>query len=577
MSDKDSLRVLVLAPTGRDGPASADVIRKAGMQAEVCTSFAGLAAGLEAGAGAVFLAEEALFEVPLAKLGAWVERQPPWSDLPFVLLASHQQQPAVMLWQRRLVAALRNVTLLQRPVQTIALASSVQSAVRARRRQYEVRAYVAERERAALALEGLVAARTSELAEANIQLRAQIAERENVEASLRQSQKMEAVGQLTGGIAHDFNNMLQAIGGSLELMDRRIEQGRGTEAGRYVDGARKTVGRAAALTNRLLAFARRQPLQPQSVDLDGLIVGIEELVRGAVGLGIRVELDMSDGVWPVLCDPSQLENALLNVAINARDAMPNGGRLTISARRMSLRAPDVAGQDVAGQDETKPGDYVEIAVADTGTGMDEATRARVFEPFFTTKPIGQGTGLGLSQCYGFVRQSGGFVRLDSTPGQGTTVRLYLPRHGTASAETAQQAERVKPEPKLAPIRRTVLLVEDEEDVRALAAEWLRELGYKVLEAEDGSAALGLLARTSHVDLLVTDVGLPNGLNGRQVADAARERRPGLPVLFVTGYAGSALEAQLAPGMQVIGKPFTLDMLAARIGAMLDKHVNVPAS
>jgi len=570
MSDKDSLRVLVLAPTGRDGPASADVIRKAGMQAEVCTSFAGLAAGLEAGAGAVFLAEEALFEVPLAKLRAWVERQPPWSDLPFVLLASHQQQPAVMLWQRRLVAALRNVTLLQRPVQTIALASSVQSAVRARRRQYEVRAYVAERERAALALEGLVAVRTSELAEANIQLRAQIAERENVEASLRQSQKMEAMGQLTGGIAHDFNNMLQAIGGSLELMHRRIEQGRGTEAGRFVDSARKTVGRAAALTNRLLAFARRQPLQPQSVDLDGLIVGIEELVRGTVGPGIRVELDMSDGVWPVLCDPNQLENALLNVAINARDAMPDGGRLTISTRHMSLRTPDVAGQD-----EAKPGDYVEIAVADTGTGMDEATRARVFEPFFTTKPIGQGTGLGLSQCYGFVRQSGGFVRLDSTPGQGTTVRLYLPRHGTAGAEAAQQAQRAEPE-RVA-VQGTVLLVEDDEDVRALAAEWLRELGYQVLEAEDGSAALGLLARTSHVDLLVTDVGLPNGLNGRQVADAARERRQGLPVLLITGYAGSALENQLAPGMQVIGKPFTLEMLAARIGTILEKHVTVPAS
>jgi len=570
MSDKDSLRVLVLAPTGRDGPASADVIRKAGMQAEVCMDFAGLAAGLEAGAGAVFLAEEALFKVPLAKLGEWVERQPPWSDLPFVLLASHQHQPAVMSWRRRLVAALHNVTVLQRPVQTIALTSSVQSAVRARRRQYEVRAYVAERERAGLALEGLVAARTSELAEANIQLRAQIVERESAEASLRQSQKMEAVGQLTGGIAHDFNNMLQAIGGSLELMHRRIEQGRVTEAGRYVDGARKTVARAAALTNRLLAFARRQPLQSRSVDLDGLIVGIEELVRGTVGPGIRVELDMSDGVWPVLCDPNQLENALLNVAINARDAMPDGGRLTISTRHMSLRTPDVAGQD-----EAKPGDYVEIAVADTGTGMDEATRARVFEPFFTTKPIDQGTGLGLSQCYGFVRQSGGFVRLDSTPGQGTTVRLYLPRHGTAGAEAAQQAQRAEPE-RVA-VQGTVLLVEDDEDVRALAAEWLRELGYQVLEAEDGSAALGLLARTSHVDLLVTDVGLPNGLNGRQVADAARERRQGLPVLLITGYAGSALENQLAPGMQVIGKPFTLEMLAARIGTILEKHVTVPAS
>jgi signal transduction histidine kinase len=539
------------------------------MQAEICTDLAELIVGLEAGAGAVLLAEEALFGKSFATQGAWVEQQPPWSELPFVLLTSNQQQSSVAAWRRRLITSLRNVTLLERPLQSIALTSSVLSAVKACGRQYEVRAYIAAREEAAHALEGLIAARTSELAEANIQLRAQIAQRENVEASLRQSQKMEAVGQLTGGIAHDFNNMLQSISGGLELMHRRIHQGRAAEAARYVDSARKAVGRATALTNRLLAFARRQTLQPRPVDLDGLIVGMEELIRHTAGLGITVELSLDNEFWSVLCDPNQLENAVLNVAINARDAMPEGGRLTISTRPMTLRETDLAGQDGA-----EPGDYVEIALTDTGTGMDETTQARVFEPFFTTKPTGQGTGLGLSQLYGFVRQSGGLVRLESKLGQGTTVRLYLPRHGKAAAEAVRQAQDVEPEKATA--LGVVLLVEDEAEVRAMAVDWLREVGYQVLEAEDGPTALGLLARTSHVDLLVTDVGLPNGLNGRQVADAARERRQGLPVLFITGYSGPMTD-QLSPGMQVIGKPFTLDALGARIGAILEKHAKGRAS
>ena len=385
------------------------------------------------------------------------------------------------------------------------------------------------------------------------------------EATLRQAQKMEAVGQLTGGIAHDFNNMLQAIGGSLELVQRRIGRGRAEEADQFAEAARKTVERAAALTHRLLAFARRQMLQPRAIEPDTLIEGIAELIRRTVGRTITVELRMGNGIWTVLCDPNQLENVLLNLAINARDAMPEGGMLTIGTEDVGLGAADVAGQEGA-----EPGDYVEIAVTDTGTGMDETTRERAFEPFFTTKPIGQGTGLGLSQLYGFAQQSGGVVRLDSAPGQGTTVRLCLPRH-----EQAENAEEAGPDTAadalLAGAGGTVLLVEDEAGVRAVAAEALRELGCHVLEAGDGAAALRVLHGSlgSRVDVLVTDVGLPGGLNGRQVADAARERRPGLPVLFITGYAGSVLEGQLAPGMEVITKPFALSALASRVRDVIE--------
>ena len=382
------------------------------------------------------------------------------------------------------------------------------------------------------------------------------------EEALRQAQKMEAVGQLTGGIAHDFNNMLQGIASSLEIMRRRIEQGRTAELGRYVDAARQAVERAGTLTHRLLAFARRQALQSELVEPNGLIGSMEDFVRRTVGPAITVEMRPDDGAWSVLCDSNQLENALLNLAINARDAMPEGGRLTIGTARKALNAADVAGQEGA-----KPGDYTEISVADTGTGMDEATRVRAFEPFFTTKPLGQGTGLGLSQLYGFVRQSNGMVRLDSAPGRGTAVRLYLPRQDCARGQETPWAPGL--EAAAAGAGRTVLLVEDEDGVRAMVVEHLRELGYAVLKAEDGPAALRLLRSGTRVDLLVTDVGLPGGMNGRQVADAAREHRPGLPVLFVTGYAGNALDGQLAPRMEVIGKPFALDILAAKVRAMLE--------
>ena len=421
-------------------------------------------------------------------------------------------------------------------------------------------------------LEGRVAGAVLTFLDVTEAARAQ-AELAAAEATLRQVQKMEAVGQLTGGLAHDFNNMLQGIAGCLDMMHRRVDQGRAAEVGRFVDTAQELVGRAAALTHRLLAFARRQALQPEPLDPNALVEGMAELIRRTAGPGVQVELRLGDGAWTVLCDPSQLENALLNLAINARDAMaqpfpdaglrPGGGRLTIRTGEACLSEADVAGQD-----EAMPGQYVEISVTDTGVGMDEAMRARAFEPFFTTKPLGQGTGLGLSQVYGFVRQSNGVVRLDSAPGRGTTVRMLLPRHEPTQPRESRPAPD-EAQPEAAGAGEVVLLVEDEEEVRTITAGHLRELGYQVLDAADGAAALRLLRRDSgRVDLLVTDVGLSGGMNGRQMADAARERHPGLPVLFITGYAGGALEGQLAPGMEVVGKPFTLDALAAKVRGMV---------
>ena len=409
-------------------------------------------------------------------------------------------------------------------------------------------------------LEGNIAGTVLTFLDVTEAARAQ-AELAAAEAALRQSQKMEAVGQLTGGIAHDFNNMLQAITASLDMLRRRVEQGRAAETGRYIDGALETAERAAALTHRLLAFARRQALAPKPIEPAMLAESMAELIRRTVGSGIAVELRRPDGpAWTVLCDPSQLENALLNLAINARDAMPGGGRLTLGIAEVRLSEADVAGHDGA-----VPGEHVELSVADTGKGMDGATRARAFEPFFTTKPVGQGTGLGLSQLYGFVHQSGGLVRLDSAPGQGTTVRVFLPRHEPAEPPGSRPAPEPAEAADAAGNGEAVLLVEDVDGVRVVVAEHLRDLGYRVLEAADGPAALRLLrSGGGPVDLLVTDVGLPGGMSGQQVADAARERHPGLPVLFITGHAGGALEGRLAPGMAVMGKPFALDTFSAKV-------------
>ncbi len=417
------------------------------------------------------------------------------------------------------------------------------------------------------ALEATVAERTGELTAANTRLQGEAEERERIEDTLRQSLKMEAVGQLTGGLAHDFNNLLASISGNLELMRVRTDQGRTSEIGRYIDVAMTSVNRATALTHRLLAFSRRQTLDPKPTDVNGLVNDMGELFSRTAGPGVDVETKLASDLWPALCDPNQLENAVLNLVINARDAMPDGGRLLIETANCGF--PDWRGVSQGEPPGKVPaGEYMGLFVTDTGAGMSPDVIARAFDPFFTTKPIGQGTGLGLSMIFGFVQQSGGYVLLSSEEGHGTMVSIYLPRH----FGVAEGRHRIKaPDPAThAEVGTVVLLVEDEIALRAVIVEVLAELGYTVLEAGNSQSGLHILESLSRIDLLLTDVGLPGGMNGRQLADAARERRPGLKILFLTGYAESvaARDGRMEPGMEIMSKPFALDKLAAKIVEMI---------
>ncbi len=384
------------------------------------------------------------------------------------------------------------------------------------------------------------------------------------EEALRQSQKMEAIGQLTGGIAHDFNNLLAGISGSLELIERRMAEGRLSGLDRYIQAAQGASRRAATLTQRLLAFSRRQTLDPKPTDVNRLVADMEDLIRRSVGPDIRLDIKPVKEVWATRIDPSQLENALLNLCINSRDAMaPNGGQLTVETRNVSLDPDQARERDLA------PGDYVKLSVTDTGAGMTPDVAAKAFDPFFTTKPIGQGTGLGLSMIHGFMRQSGGQVRIDTEPGRGTTITLALPRwHGSADATDAPEMDPVAEDQGQG---ETVLVIDDEETVRMLVVEVLEDAGYVTLQASDGPAGLAILNSDARIDLLVSDVGLPGGMNGRQVADAARVARPGLKVLFITGYAENAVVAgdTLEPGMAVMTKPFQVSALGTRVREMIE--------
>ncbi|WP_429301126.1 ATP-binding protein [Paraburkholderia sp. GAS199] len=421
----------------------------------------------------------------------------------------------------------------------------------------ERRAVEAERDRAAASLRALndtleqrVIERTAELMRA--------------EEQLRQAQKMEAVGQLTGGLAHDFNNLLAGVSGSLQLLSIRLSQGRLADVDKYVVAAQGAVRRAAALTHRLLAFSRRQTLDPRSTDVNALVNGMTDLIQRTVGPGIKVEAIGVAGLWPALVDAGQLENALLNLCINARDAMPNGGRITIETANKWID------RSAAHSHDMPEGQYLSLCVTDTGTGMSPDVIAKAFDPFFTTKPMGMGTGLGLSMIYGFAKQSGGQVRIYSEVGQGTTVCIYLPRfYGDVDSQTLDHDAD-------SPIAgteagETILVVDDEPSVRMLITDVLEELGYTVIEAADSVAGLRLLQSNVRIDLLVSDVGLPGGMNGRQMADAARQTRPGLKVLFITGYAENSIigNGHLEPGMQVMTKPFALETFSARVREMVD--------
>ncbi|MGQ4274591.1 ATP-binding protein [Terrihabitans sp. B22-R8] len=407
-------------------------------------------------------------------------------------------------------------------------------------------------------LEQEVSARTAELVQANEKLIAEAEQRERVEQQLRQAQKMEAVGQLTGGIAHDFNNLLAVITGNLDLMTRRLKMGR-LNVERFASSALDAANRAATLTHRLLAFSRQQPLNPEPIDANRLVAGMSELLSRALGEEIEVETVLAGGLWRSHADPNQLESALLNLAVNARDAMGGRGRLTVETCNAHI-------DDLYATEHGIPaGQYILLAVTDTGEGMTPGVMARAFEPFFTTKGPSQGTGLGLSQVYGFVRQSGGHVKIYSEPGEGTTVKIYLPRfYGSAgNLDVAEAAN------ELATGNETILLVEDEDNVRRINVETLRELGYHVFEAENAKSALAILQAEPGVTLLFTDIMLPE-TNGRKLADQALTLRPDLKVLFTTGYTRNAIvhNGVLDPGVHLIPKPFTIHQLAAKVREVL---------
>jgi CheY-like chemotaxis protein len=374
---------------------------------------------------------------------------------------------------------------------------------------------------------------------------------------------MDAVGQLTGGLAHDFNNLLTGITGSLDLLKMRLAQGRINELERYILAAQGAAGRAATLTHRLLAFARRQTLQPKAVNANMLISGMEELIRRSIGPNLTMETVLAAGLWNCVCDPNQLENAILNLCINARDAMPNGGTLTVET------ANTWVDNAAARERDMERGQYVAICVTDTGSGMSAEVASRAFDPFFTTKPTGQGTGLGLSMVYGFAKQSDGQVRIYSEPAHGTTVKIYLPRHVGKSEEQGVEAQAA--ELPRGGEGETVLVVDDEPTIRMLIGDTLSELGYRAIEVADAASGLKVLESDVDIDLLITDVGLPGGMDGKEMADAARAKRRRIKVLFITGYAENAAitNGRLEPGMEVMSKPFSMDKLAARIRSIIE--------
>jgi len=556
---KRSSLVVVYAPIGRDGPASAELLKRSGMQAVVSHGVEQVLQLAETDADAVFIAEEGLFGYDLESLAAWVDKQPAWSDFPFVVLTSKHQPPAVAAWRQRMVLALRNVSLLERPVQSITLTSALKAAVRARQRQYEVRALLEAQELASKQLEALVVERTRELEKANQELRTQMAERARIEETLRQAQKIEAIGQLTGGIAHDFNNLLMVISGGLDMLDRRKDpQGRE----RLLTGMRQAAQRGTALTRQLLAFSRSQSLAPKAVDLALHIGGMRDLLDRSLSGAVQVKVQFVPDLWPVEADPGELELVIINLAVNARDAMPNGGLILIEA----CNAPD---EDVMGLRS----DFVRLTVTDSGTGIPEEVRPRVFDPFFTTKEIGKGSGLGLAQVYGFARQTGGTVWIESECGRGTRVIMLLPRSEHMPEQPVADDHGAD-----APGNRligSVLLVDDDEEVAALVGEMLEHLGYRVTHAASATDALSTLQNGCTVDIVFSDIMMPGGMNGVELAREIRTRALGVPVLLTSGYAEAAQQAAAAEGVHVLAKPYRLEDLATALREAIDGAAQSP--
>jgi signal transduction histidine kinase/response regulator RpfG family c-di-GMP phosphodiesterase len=658
----ESKRVLILAPTGRDSASACALLQREGITCKACSSIDELDRELTVGAGAALVAEEAFFAADLSALFNWVGNQPPWSDFPFVVLTTHRDDPRVRRYTLDLIEKLRNVTLQERPIQSVTLVSGLQAALRARTRQYEAAKYLREREETADRLEALVRDRTRQLQEANDQLLAaqenltlaleaaqmrtwnlnlpgygtakftekqnagsqvwsvltewsrkvgeevlpedrgmfetafvealesgkfhlecrvtgsqdktrwlvaeghlyrdeggrplrlagtlrDVTERRQIEESLRQTQKLEVIGQLTGGVAHDFNNLLTAVLGNIELASLRTND---QNVLSVLKSAGHAAERGAKLTGQLLAFARKQHLAPRVVSLNELVSSMGDLLLQTIGAAIRIETVLEKDLWAVMIDPTQLELVILNLAINSRDAMPNGGRLTVATRNIAISDPHrPAGLPAR--------EYVAISVSDTGSGMPQEVAAKAFEPFFTTKSIGQGTGLGLSQVLGFAQQSEGEVRLDSQPGEGTTVTIFLPRSRESLPRAVDDAGPVPHTGKAA----TVLVVDDDAAVRQLTVSALKALNYRVIEADSGRVALDAIREGHDIDLTLIDLVMPV-MNGRQLATRIRAADPARAILFMTGYDDlSGTDDPFASEM-VIKKPFKLVELAAAV-------------
>jgi signal transduction histidine kinase len=541
--------VLILAPVGRDSVACATLVEQAGLAPHVCRDIADLIAQLDRHADVVLVTEEALYGKALDPLEAWVIAQPPWSDLPFVVLTNRNEGARFTQFRQDLVRKLRNIAFLERPMQAISLQAAVLTAERGRSRQYEARAYLEAQRHAATELERLVAQRTAALEETNDRLRAESERRERAQAALLQAQKIETMGQLVGGVAHDFNNLLTAVIGNLDLLARRI--GDDPRQTRLLGGAMEGARRGATLTQRLLAFARRQELQSRPTDVVALVEDMRGLISRSVGPMIDVKISASGPTPAVNIDPNQLEMAVLNLAVNARDAMPAGGVLTIALDHQVVAAGNLS---------LAPGAYVQLSVQDTGEGMDAATLARAVEPFFSTKGIGKGTGLGLSMVHGLADQSGGTFRLESQVGTGTKAELWLPvAEGAAETFVPLQT----PQAVTAPA--TILLVDDDALIAASTVALLEDLGHRVVEAHSGKEALAIIQDGLSPDLVITDHAMP-GMTGVDLALTLRGRDPTLPILLATGYA--ELQGELLIELPRLAKPYTQEQLSLEIARLL---------
>lgn len=556
-------RVLVLALRGRDAQVVEQLLSKQRLTCHICTTVAELTEQLTVGAGTALLTEESLVNTDREGLVCWLESQPPWSDFPFVLLATKRSghRPADAL---RMLEQLGNVIVLERPIHGETLLRAVFSALRGRRRQYDARSHLKELKGAEErltqlngTLEARISERTVELSRANDQLMQEIAERERAQAALVQAQKMEAMGQLTGGIAHDFNNLLTVISGNLEMIQRRAMDEKTT---RQASFAMQAASRAAKLTQQLLAFSRSQRLDLKPVDINALLSGMGDLLERTIGSEAQIEMQFAPRTLWALADANQLELAVLNLAINARDAMPDRGLITIRSSLENDREGEASGSGKA---------FGVISVSDTGTGIPAELIEKVFDPFFTTKSVGKGTGLGLSQVYGIARQSGGTVKLHSAIGEGSTVSIWLPL--TAPPRELAGESEADDRPLRSKGGERILVVEDDDGVRRFIVECLEMLGCEVSQAGNGSEALDRLA-SARPNLMIVDFAMP-GMNGAELTTKVRERLPDLPIILATGYADMDAVDEVVAADRVLRKPFHIDELAAAVRAALaDPHM-----